>query len=454
MVQGIADVVLFGLFAVGIALMVLLGMVHYELGPAARLAGGKRWLLGVALGSGVLAFSFKLALIIALVNFPQYTIKPLLNTPSSVPVSRPTAVTFEPAYTWVSLPVQDDIEDEREQKISEVYVWQSLPDQAPSPVDNPQSEAKIALGRRLFFDPNLSLDRSVSCASCHDVDGLAGSDARATAIGVNGERGTRNAPSVWNAAFQSVLFWDGRAASLEQQASGPLLNPLEMAMPSLAAVEQRVLEQEQYRRAFATIYGSQQHIGFKHIAQVIAAYQRSLISNDTPYDRFVDGDPHALSAAQIRGMWLFQSLGCIHCHYGPNFSAASIFGAGMPLRIFPINPTPYEQRYALLDDNGAAAGDHGRGVWRVPSLRNVALTGPWLHNGSVTELSEAVRIMTATQLGYSGRHLRWSQRDRRLREINKPRVDSQSINDIVAFLHALSSDRLVATHKRLINTRF
>jgi cytochrome c peroxidase len=139
----------------------------------------------------------------------------------------------------------------------------------------------------------------------------------------------------------------------------------------------------------------------------------------------------------------FQRLGCVQCHQGPNFSGASLFDARAPLRIFPIYPTPFEREYGLTQDSGAAEPGSGRGSWRVPSLRNVALTGPWFHNGSVTELEEAVRIMTSVQLGYTGRYLVWSDSHKAMKELNRPRVDEQIIQDLVAFLHALSSERLV-----------
>ncbi|MEJ2693791.1 MAG: c-type cytochrome, partial [Candidatus Thiodiazotropha sp.] len=158
---------------------------------------------------------------------------------------------------------------------------------------------------------------------------------------------------------------------------------------------------------------------------------------------FVRGDLQALTPAQLRGMRQFQRLGCVQCHFGPNFSGASLFDDRAPLRIFPIYPTPYEQLYGLTKDSGASEPGSGRGSWRVPSLRNVALTGPWFHNGSVSELAEAVRIMSSVQLGYTGRYLVWSDSHKTMLELNRPVLDDATVNDLVAFLHALSSDRLV-----------
>ncbi len=438
MEQTLVDLLLFGLLAVTIGMLTLFGMVHFELGPAARLAGGKRWLLAIALGSGVLAFAIKLVLIAILVNFPQYTIRPLLNPAEIDRSTRLSTPGKEPTDRWLIMPDQDVPVS----ATAAAYVWEALPDRAPSPADNPTSTEKIALGKRLFFDKQLSRDGTVSCASCHDVISGAGADGRALSIGVDGREGQRNAPTVWNAGFQSVLFWDGRAASLEEQVSGPLLNPLEMAMPSLAEVERRVGQQASYRRAFTRAFGGDGVLNFRRIAQAIAAYERSLISNDSPYDRFVNGDTDALTADQLRGMRYFETLGCVNCHYGANFSAASMLSRGMPLRIFPTYPSDYDEKYPLREVVDASTPTLATGVWRVPSLRNVALTGPWLHNGSVSELSEAVRIMAATQLGYGGRRLLWSMRDRQFREISRPELNEQVINDLVVFLQGLSSDRL------------
>lgn len=183
-------------------------------------------------------------------------------------------------------------------------------------------------------------------------------------------------------------------------------------------------------------------ITIDRITAVIAAYERTLITPDAPYDRFVRGELDALTPTQLRGMAPFQSVGCVLCHSGPNFSAASVFEPQAPLRIFPAFPTPYETRYGLTGDSGAAPPGSPRGSWRVPSLRNVALTDPWFHNGSVTELEEAVRLMANVQLGRTGHLLIWSAGDRVLREVDRPELGEREIGDLVAFLHALSSDRL------------
>jgi cytochrome c peroxidase len=434
------DLLVIGLVAVMAASSGLLFMVHTELAPLARLSGSKRLLLATALGSGILAFCVKLVIIIGVAVFPQYVVDPFLDRfelpPQSEIVSAPTE---PPTYRWLVLP---ELESAPEAPYSDpTYVWETLPEQVPAPVDNPTTPEKVALGRRLFFDTSLSRDNTVSCASCHDLDSLAGGDGSATSLGIDGQLGSRNAPTVWNAAFQDRLFWDGRAASLEEQAKGPPVNPVEMGMPSLRAVEERVRSKQDYRPLFTAAFGDD-GITIDRIAKAIAAFERTLITSDTPYDRFVRGNLTALTSQQLRGMGLFQSVGCISCHFGPNFSAASLFDTTQPLRPFPNMPVPYQERYRLTEDTGKAPRISGQGLWRVPSLRNVALTGPWMHNGSVTELEEVVRIMSSAQRGYTGHMLRWSERDRVLHEQTQRKLSEDEVKDIVAFLHALSSDRL------------
>jgi cytochrome c peroxidase len=465
MALGNLDVMSVGLIAVVAGTTVLVTMVRYDLGPSSRLARGGQWLLATALGTGVLAFLFKLGLIIAVANAPALLIEPVI---AKAPVPRPPPAD-DPFYgalagsRYVWEPIGPVPVSETPAAVKG-YAWQALPTEAPAPRDNPTTAAKAALGERLFHDRDLSRDRTIACSTCHPVrEGRTGTDGRPTSRGIDGQLGERNAPTVWNAAFQSVQFWDGRASSLEEQAKGPLVNPLEMGMPSLAAVEERVRAKPDYRADFAQVFGAGRPITIDLIAAAIAAYERTLITPDTPYDRFVRGDLTALAPAQLRGMALFQSLGCVMCHSGPNFSAASLFdraGRVMPvisrtkqeaiiarnsaLRIFPAYPVPYEARYHLTKDSGAAPKGSGRGSWRVPTLRNVALTAPYFHNGAVHDLAEAVRIMASAELGRTGHYLIWSDSNKVLTRLESPTLSETEVNDLVAFLQALSSDRLVA----------
>ncbi len=419
-------------------LAVLLMMVQFELGPLSKLSTGRKWLMTLALGSGMVAFSIKLMIVAMLVNYPGQTIGAHLATQKS-----PSLAEWEKSNS-----ASHPLSVKGGQK---AYVWRSLPDVAPSPAWNPTTPEKVALGERLFHDPALSIDRTVSCSSCHDVKRGVGEDHRSASLGVGGQVGNRNAPTVWNSAFQSVLFWDGRASSLEEQAKGPPVNPKEMGMPSLAAVEQRVREDESYREPFARAFGAGQPITIDRIAAAIAAYERTLITPDAPYDRFVRGDETALSVAQLRGMELFQSVGCILCHSGPNFSGASVFDPPpSPRRLFPVfDSQRYVVRYGLTRDVGANVPGNKQGVWRIPSLRNVALTTPYFHNGSVDSLREAVRIMATVQRGRQigddangSRRIVWSKQDRTISRTGTAPLSERDVDDIVAFLESLSSESL------------
>jgi len=298
--------------------------------------------------------------------------------------------------------------------------WQALPAEAPAPADNPTTPAKVELGKMLYFDPRLSSTGTVSCFSCHNVM-EGGDDHRPTSIGVHGQLGGRNAPTVWNAAFQSTQFWDGRAPSLEAQAKGPITNPIEMGMPKLELAVDRIKRISGYQPIFQQAFGRSAQISADTIAMAIAAYERTLITPDSPYDRFVKGDKKALTVQQQRGMQSFADVGCVSCHSGANFSGPSLpEGRGFFMK-FPIYlDNTYVVRYHLLDDGGKAVQTgkaEDQNVWRVPTLRNLAYTAPYFHNGLVQSVPEAIRIMAAAQL-------------------NKKLADDQ-VADIAAFLDGL-----------------
>jgi cytochrome c peroxidase len=420
-----------GLVAVIVLAFMLLIAVTGELAPTGRLSSRGRWLLASALGSGLLAFVFKLALIASLST--DMLDRWLIGLPAA---TRPA-------------PPLPRIDTERWR--AEPQVWQALPEHAPRPAGAPYGPTAEALGKRLFFDTRLSRDRSLACASCHDLVQAGGADGRPMSTGIDAQRGTRNAPTVWNAAFQSRLFWDGRADSLEAQAAGPFVNPVEMGMPDMAAVVDRIAADPGYRQDFARVFGDRGPITPARVTAAIAAFERTLITPDSRYDRFVRGDASALSATELRGMALFETVGCIQCHSGPNFSEASVFGSGAPFRVFPSRVLARHARLNLSADTGLAPAGSPAGVWRVPSLRNVALTAPYFHNGAVARLEDAVRIMAQTQLGWhlsSEDDIRtsawWSAPARRLATV-RPRVLSEiDVQDITAFLRALSSESLLA----------
>jgi cytochrome c peroxidase len=297
----------------------------------------------------------------------------------------------------------------------------AMPDHAPATPQNPITPEKAELGKLLFFDPRISRTEKVSCNSCHNVF-TNGSDGKSVAIGVEGKTGTRHAPTVFNALFNSVQLWDGRAPSLEAQAKGPLINPVEMGMPDHQAVVDRLAKIPGYQKLFKNVFGDQQFITIEHFAEAVATYERTLITPDSAYDLFARGDIHALSPAAQRGMVLTRTIGCTACHSGPNFAGPSLpVGTGFFMRFPTFRGSEYELEYHLADDLGrfnATRKKDDKNMWKVQSWRNVAIRGPYFHNGSVPSLEEAVRVMARTQL-------------------NKILIESQ-VKDIVAFLESLT----------------
>ena len=314
--------------------------------------------------------------------------------------------------------------------------WQqALPETPPIPADNPQSAAKIKLGKTLFLDPRLSSTGTVSCNSCHNVM-AGGEDNRPNSVGVGGQTGGRGAPTVWNSAFLSVQFWDGRAPSLEEQARGPVTNPIEMGMKDWDAVIKLLKAIPGYEALFQAAFGDKDPITADNAVKAIAAYERTLITPNSPYDRYVKGDKGALTEQQVRGMSMFVEAGCLSCHMGPNFSGPQLpMGTGWFWK-FPNKPgSEYDTKYKLLEDTGryeVTKNEADKHMWRVPTLRNVALTAPYFHNGAVPTLDEAVRVMAKTQ-------------------INKTLTDEQ-VQDLVAFLKSLTGEFPEQTMPRLPGT--
>ena len=310
--------------------------------------------------------------------------------------------------------------------------WQPLPDKAPASADNPTTAAKVELGKMLYFDPRLSSTGTVSCFSCHNVM-EGGDDHMTTSAGVHGLKGGRNAPTVWNAAFHSVQFWDGRAPSLEEQAKGPPVNPIEMGMRDLDAVIDRIRHIPGYRPYFEQAFGSGDVVTMDNAAKAIAAYERTLITPGSAYDRYARGDKTALTAQQLRGMETFAEVGCTSCHQGPAFNGPPLpAGTGFFMK-FPTYPeSPYVAKYKLAEDPGrfsATKDEADRGMWRVPTLLNLTYTAPYMHTGTVKTLPEAVRVMASTQLNRT--------------------LDDAQVGDVVAFLESLTGKFPQQTMPRL-----
>jgi len=245
------------------------------------------------------------------------------------------------------------------------------------PDDNPSSPEKVALGKQLYFDPRLSQDKTISCASCHDpAKGFSNGEPFATGVGK--QVGGRNSPTVINSAFQKFQFWDGRAGSLEEQALGPMQNPIEMNM-KLEQVIERVSAIDGYRAQFQKIFGGAPNA--ENIAKAIAAYERTLISRDAPFDRAKAGDQNALSESAARGMELFfGKANCSACHVGQNFTDGAFHNVGIGMD----KPNPDVGREAISKLQG------DRGSFKTPTLREVARSGPYMHNGSLKTLEEVV----------------------------------------------------------------
>lgn len=305
-------------------------------------------------------------------------------------------------------------------------ILQALPKQPPIPKDNPQSAAKIELGKQLFFDQRLSANLSLSCNSCHTLMG-AGTDGRPTTVGATGTPGVRNASTLWNVGFQTVLHWDGRHLSLEEQAKAHLLDPTVMAMPDEAAVVERIRSIPGYQAQFTKVFGKD-GATYDNIAKALASFERTLLTPGSALDRWVKGDKKALSPAAQRGRHLFNELGCMSCHFGVNLAGPApgpYLQMGMGFyELFPnYLGSEYDARYRLLEEQGryhVTGDEQDKLLWRLPTLRNVALTAPYFHNGSVATLDEAVRVMAKTEL------------DRTLTE--------DQVKDIVAWLESLTGE--------------
>jgi cytochrome c peroxidase len=245
----------------------------------------------------------------------------------------------------------------------------------PVVMANPLSREKIELGKQLFFDPRLSADNSISCASCHDPK-RGWSNGEATAAGVGGQRGDRSAPSIINAAYHRFQFWDGRADSLEEQALGPIANPIEMNLPIAEAVE-RIGNVSGYQQQFEAVFG--EPVNSTNLAMAIAAFERSVLSGDAPFDRYAAGDDAALSQqAQLGRRLFFGKANCSSCHSGPNFTDNGFHNLG-------IN---FDQGDLGRRSHSGLAGDHG--AFKTPSLREIARTAPYMHDGSLATLEEVV----------------------------------------------------------------
>jgi len=287
------------------------------------------------------------------------------------------------------------------------------------PDDNPMSAEKVELGKLLYFDPRLSKDKSISCASCHNpYHGFA--DPAPTSRGVGFKLGGRNSPTVINRLFSKEQFWDGRAEDLEDQAHGPLINAVEMAMKSHDDVVKQCRSVPGYAAYFEKAFGSKE-ITMKRIAQAIASYERTVVSGNSPFDRYQAGDRGAMSAAAVRGMELFNgAANCKVCHSGFNFTDESYHNLGVGMD----KPKPDLGRF----DQTKAESE--KGAFKTPTLRNVAHTAPYMHDGSEATLRQVVEFYNR-----GGVKNQWLSK-----EIKPLNLDAKQVDDLVAFLDALTGE--------------
>ena len=298
--------------------------------------------------------------------------------------------------------------------------FQPIPVAPPKLPGNPATSDKVLLGKMLYFDPRLSASHVISCNSCHNL-GLGGADAEPTSIGHRWQHGGRNAPTVLNAVFNKAQFWDGRAKDLEQQAGGPIVNPVEMGSP-----EPHVAEQLKgipgYRGYFAKAFpGDADPITLANVEKAIAAFEATLITPNAPFDRFLEGQADALSPEQQAGLALFMDKGCASCHNGINLGGSKYAPFGVVEKPGAELLPPNDKGRFMVTKTPS-----DEYVFKVPTLRNIALTAPYFHTGQVWDLRQAVAVMGTSQLG--------------------ARLTDDEVGKIAAFLDSLTGEQPKVTY--------
>ena len=310
---------------------------------------------------------------------------------------------------------QANEESEPEHELAGLF--ERIPDEAPAPEDNPTTEEKVDLGHKLFFEPMLSRSKTISCNTCHVV-GAAGIDHREVASGEKGRLGPRNTPTVFNAAFLKTQFWDGRAATLEEQAGGPIQAHVEMDLSKEEAMQRlkNVGYEPYFKKAFPE---SEEYFTFENLTKAIASFERTLTTPGSAFDRYLAGDSNALNEMEKEGLELFQASGCVGCHSGPLLGGRSFTRFSHAAEKGGEDTGRYQE-----------TGNPGdKYVFRVAPLRNVEKTYPYFHDGSAETLSEAVSIMGESQLGRT--------------------FDDEEVEKLVAFLKTLTGEFPAVSHPRL-----
>ena len=271
--------------------------------------------------------------------------------------------------------------------------FKPIPTTPPTLPGNEATPPKVELGKMLYFDPRISASHAISCNSCHNV-GMAGVDSEETSIGHKWQRGGRNAPTVLNAVFNTAQFWDGRAKDLEEQAGGPMVNPIEMASPKEHVAEQ-LMAIPGYVAAFKAAFPADpKPVTLANAQKAIAVFEATLITPNAPFDRYLRGDAAALSQAQKEGLQLFMNKGCAACHSGINVGGGMYAPFGVVEKPgADLLPPQDKGRFAVTK---TASDEY---VFRAPTLRNIALTAPYFHTGRAWDLRQAVGVMSSSQLG-------------------------------------------------------
>ena len=278
----------------------------------------------------------------------------------------------------------------------------------PIPLHVSYDKEKAELGRSLFMDPGLSSDHTVSCVSCHDFE-HGGADPRPVSVGVHGLKGNANAPTVFNAYFNFRQFWNGRAKDLRDQADGPIHNPIEMDMVP-REIERYLASNDYYVQGFRKVYGRKPR--YRDMLDAIAEFEKALYTPNCKFDRYLRGEIR-LSDTEARGYRLFKTLGCVTCHNGINIGGNSFQKFGL---IFPYQwKENFPDRYAITRDPA------DKNVYKVPTLRNIALTAPYFHDGSASTLKEALERMAYHNLGFD--------------------LDEKEVEALEAFLNTLTGEK-------------
>jgi cytochrome c peroxidase len=316
-------------------------------------------------------------------------------------------------------PKENELQQKNKKDFSAIFeqaktLFAVLPDEAKNP-DNPITAEKVALGKALYFDKRLSKDNTQSCNTCHNLN-TYGVDNQPFSKGNNGGFGGRNSPTTLNAAFHIAQFWDGREKDVEAQAGGPILNPVEMEMPNEKAVVDRLSKIKEYPGLFQKAFpGEKNPISFDNVKKAIGAFERKLVT-PSKFDKYLAGDNNALNDQEKQGLETYIKVGCATCHSG------AVLGGNM-FQKFGIYGDYWNETKSKKIDNGrfdVTKNEADKYVFKVPSLRNIEKTYPYFHDGSVSDLKTAVKIMA--QL-----------------ELNK-KLDDKQVDEIVTFLKTLTGE--------------